>query len=130
MVRLRQLLEGEPADDDPAGRRAQGEIRGARQQRITLDASGKRATGVVYVGSSGEEWEQPDDLVILSAYTLFNVQLLLLSGIGKSYDPDKNEGVIGRNFTHQSVSTVNGFFDPKKFVFNPFIASGAIGIHS
>ena len=96
--------------------------------RITLDGSGKRATGVVYVDSSGEEWEQPADLVILSAYTLFNVQLLLLSGIGKPYDPVKNEGVVGRNFTHQTVSSVNGFFDPKKFIFNPFIASGAIGM--
>ena len=35
----------------------------------------------------GEEWEQPADLVLLCAYRLFNVRLLLLSGIGKPYDP-------------------------------------------
>lgn len=96
--------------------------------RILLDASGKRATGVVFVDTSGEEWEQPADLVLLCAYTIFNVQLLMLSGIGKIYDPVANEGTVGRNFTHQTVSTAIGFFDPKKYIFNPFIASGAIGM--
>jgi gluconate 2-dehydrogenase alpha chain len=96
--------------------------------RINVDASGKRATGVTFVDTSGTEWEQPADLVILSAYTIFNVQLLLLSGIGKAYDPVANQGVIGRNFTHQTVSDVTSFFDPQKFTFNPFIASGSIGM--
>jgi gluconate 2-dehydrogenase alpha chain len=95
--------------------------------RIVLDRSGTRATGVLFVDTSGEEWEQPADLVILCAYTAFNVQLLLLSGIGKPYDPAANAGVIGRNFTHQTISDVTGFFDRQKFNFNPFIASGAIG---
>ena len=96
--------------------------------RINTDASGKRATGVTYIDTSGEEWEQPADLVILSAYSLFNVQLLLLSKIGKPYDPVANTGVIGRNYTHQTASTAIGFFDNKKFNFNPFIASGSIGM--
>jgi gluconate 2-dehydrogenase alpha chain len=96
--------------------------------RINTDASGKRATGVTFVDASGEEWEQPADLVILSAYTLFNVQLLLLSGIGKPYDPVANTGVIGRNYTHQTISDAVGFFDKEKFNFNPFIASGSIGM--
>jgi gluconate 2-dehydrogenase alpha chain len=96
--------------------------------RINTDASGKRATGVTFVDASGREWEQPADLVILSAYTIFNVQLLLLSGIGTPYDPVANHGVIGRNFTHQTISDVESFFDKSKFVFNPFIASGAIGM--
>lgn len=96
--------------------------------RINLDAAGTRATGVTYVDTSGEEWEQPAELVVLCAYTIFNVQLLLLSGIGKPYDPERNEGVIGRNFTHQTISNVTGFFDNKKYIFNPFIASGSIGM--
>ncbi len=95
---------------------------------INLDRSGKRATGVTFVDTDGVEWEQPADLVILSAYTLFNVQMLLNSKIGTPYDPVANKGVIGRNFTHQTISTVNGFFDNRKFNFNPFIASGAIGM--
>jgi gluconate 2-dehydrogenase alpha chain len=96
--------------------------------KINLDSAGKRATGVTFVDTSGEEWEQPADLVILAAFAIFNVQLLLLSKIGQPYDPVANTGVIGRNFTHQSMSSVNGFFDKAKFNFNPFIASGAIGM--
>jgi gluconate 2-dehydrogenase alpha chain len=95
--------------------------------RINLDRSGKWATGVTYVDSSGEEWEQPADLVLLCAFQLFNVQLLLLSGIGTPYDPQTGQGQIGRNFTHQTTSTAVGFFDKDKYNFNPFIASGAIG---
>ena len=96
--------------------------------RINLDRSGKRATGVTYVDTSGEEWEQPADLVLLCAFQLFNVQLLLLSGIGTPYDPQTGKGQIGRNFTHQTISTAIGFFDKKKFNFNPFVAAGAIGM--
>jgi gluconate 2-dehydrogenase alpha chain len=96
--------------------------------RINLDRSGKHATGVTFVDTDGVEWEQPADLVILAAYAMFNVQLLFHSGIGEPYDPVANTGVIGRNFTHQTMSSVDGFFDKAKFNFNPFIASGAIGM--
>src|ERR1700729_3090067 len=84
--------------------------------------------GVRFVDTSGEEWEQPADLVILAAFSVFNIQLLLLSGVGKPYDPAANQGVIGRNFTHQPISQAIGFFDKDKFNFNPFIASGSIGM--
>jgi gluconate 2-dehydrogenase alpha chain len=88
--------------------------------RINLDSSGRHATGVTFVDQDAVEWEQPADLVILAAYTIFNVQLLMLSDIGKRYDPTTNEGVIGRNFTHQTISDVTSFFDRTKFAFNPF----------
>ena len=94
--------------------------------RINLDKSGKRATGVTYVDTSGQEWEQPAELVLLCAFQLFNIHMLLVSGIGKPYDPRRGDGVIGRNFSHQVTSNVNAFFDGKNF--NPFIASGAIGM--
>src|ERR1700756_5135182 len=96
--------------------------------KINLDKSGNRATGVTYIDTSGNEWEQPADLVLLCAFQLFNVHLLLLSGIAKPYDPRSGQGQIGRNFTHQTVSTAVGFFDKNKYNFNPFIASGAIGM--
>jgi len=96
--------------------------------RINLDNTGKRATGVTYVDTSGEEFEQPADLVLLCAFSLFNVQLLLMSGIGKPYDPNTGQGQIGRNFTHQTMSGALGFFDKDKYNFNPFVASGAIGM--
>jgi gluconate 2-dehydrogenase alpha chain len=129
MVRVRQLFESIPADNHPSG--AGEEIALQLPDRMRGDAhqrrrSGKRATGVTFVDSSGEEWEQPADLVILAAFSISNVQLLLMSGIGKPYDPVANEGVIGRNFTHQTISDVIGFFDKDKFNFNPFIASGSI----
>jgi gluconate 2-dehydrogenase alpha chain len=101
---------------------------GCEVTRIDLDRSGRRATGVTYVDSSGEEWIQPAELVVLCAFQLFNVQLLLLSGIGKPYDVRTGQGQIGRNFSHQTMSNAIGFFDKDKFNFNPFIASGAIGM--
>jgi gluconate 2-dehydrogenase alpha chain len=96
--------------------------------RINLDNTGKRATGVTYVNASGAEFEQPADLVILCGFQLWNVQLLLLSGIGQPYDPNTGQGQIGRNFTHQTVSTALGFFDKDKFNFNPFVSAGSIGM--
>ena len=96
--------------------------------RINLDRSGKRATGVTYVDTTGTEFEQPADMVLLCAFQTFNVQLLLLSGIGTPYDPQTGDGQIGRNFSHQVVSGATAFFDKDKFNFNPFISSGAIGM--
>ncbi len=96
--------------------------------RINLDSTRKRATGITFVDTSGEEWEQTADLVLLCGFQLFNVQLLLLSGVGTPYDPQTGEGQIGRNFTHQTMSGAIGFFDKDKFNFNPFVASGAIGM--
>ena len=96
--------------------------------RINTDSSGKRAVSVTFVDTSGNAWEQTADLFILSSFSIFNVQMLLHSKIGTPYDPVANTGVVGRNFTHQSMSSVDGFFDNKKFNFNPFVASGAIGM--
>jgi gluconate 2-dehydrogenase alpha chain len=96
--------------------------------RINLDSMGKRATGVTYVDTSGEEFEQPADLVLLCAFQVFNVQLLLISGIGMPYDPQTGQGQIGRNFSHQTVSAALGFFDKDKYNFNPFVSAGSIGM--
>lgn len=96
--------------------------------RILLDNTGKKASGVVFVDTSGEEYEQSADLVLVCAFSVFCVQLLMVSGIGQIYDPVSQKGTLGRNFTHQTVSTATAFFDPKTHVFNPFMASGAIGM--
>ncbi len=94
--------------------------------KVTMDSSGKRATGVVYIDSSGDEWEQPADLVIVTAFTFENVRLMLLSGIGKPYDPLTNTGTTGRNYAYQTANSVQLFFDDKNF--NPFIGAGAVGM--
>jgi gluconate 2-dehydrogenase alpha chain len=94
--------------------------------RLNLDNTGKRVTSVTYIDRDNVEWEQPANLVLLCAFQLFNVHLLLLSGIGRHYNPHIGEGVIGRNYSYQVTSSVAAFFDNKNF--NPFIASGAIGM--
>ena len=104
-----------------------GAHRYARSRAINLDSTGKRATGVTYVDASGEEWEQPADLVLLCAFQLFNVQLLLLSGIGKPYDPQTGAGRDRAQLLlpgHVAASTASS----TTRYFNPFIASGAIGM--
>jgi gluconate 2-dehydrogenase alpha chain len=93
--------------------------------KVNLDASGKHATGVTYVDSSGAEWEQPAGIVLVCAFSFHNVRMLLISGIGKRYDPSTREGTIGRNYAYQTTSAIQLFFDDK--IFNPFIASGSLG---
>ena len=94
--------------------------------KVLKDSTGKKATGVAYVNVlTGEEIEQPADLVILAAYGLSNVHLMLLSGIGKPYDPETQTGVIGKNYAYQAGAGVTLFFEDKSF--NPFIATGGWG---
>jgi gluconate 2-dehydrogenase alpha chain len=99
---------------------------GCQVQRINLDSTRKQATGVTYVDAAGREFEQPASLVITSAFALNNVRLLLLSGIGTPYDPATGQGVVGRNYSYQTTSSVAAFFD-QDIVINPFMASGASG---
>ncbi|MBY4673922.1 GMC family oxidoreductase [Burkholderia multivorans] len=94
--------------------------------RINLDSTGKRATGVTYIDAQGREVEQPADLVIVGAFQMHNVRLMLLSGIGKPYDPVTGKGVIGKNFAYQMLSDTAVFFD-KDVAINPFIGAGAGG---
>lgn len=88
---------------------------------------GKKATGVVYVNTiTGEEIEQPADLVVMTSYVLNNVRLLLTSKLGKPYDPASGKGVIGKNYAYQVNSgKAVGFFDDKEF--NTFMGAGALG---
>ncbi len=92
--------------------------------RINLDSTRRRATGVTYVDAQGREFEQPADLVISCAFAQHNAHLLLLSGIGKPYDPQSGQGVVGRNYAYQMTSSVDVFFDE---LMNPFMGAGALG---
>ena len=92
--------------------------------RVELDSTRTRATGVTYVDTMGRAFEQPAELVILCAYATHNVHLLLLSGIGKPYDPVSNSGVTGRNYAYQITSSVDVFVDE---ILNPFMGAGALG---
>jgi len=94
--------------------------------KVLLDGTGKKATGVLYIDEQGQEWEQPAEIVILCAFAFNNVHLMLLSGIGKPYDPKANSGVVGRNYAYQIVSSVNVFYDDKYT--NTFVGAGALGM--
>ncbi|NDJ56338.1 GMC family oxidoreductase [Enterobacteriaceae bacterium 4M9] len=96
--------------------------------RVNTDASGTRATGVTYIDHDGQEVEQPASLVVLSAFQLHNVRLLLLSKIGKPYNPATGEGVVGRNYAYQMNGGISLFFKDDKY-FNPFAATGTTGMY-
>jgi gluconate 2-dehydrogenase alpha chain len=93
--------------------------------KVNLHPSGRMAQGVTYVDSSGTEWEQPADIVLVCAYGLMNVRLMLLSGIGKPYDPASGAGTVGRNYCYQTNAGASAYFEDKTF--NPFIAAGSLG---
>ncbi|GGP08370.1 GMC family oxidoreductase [Oceanobacillus neutriphilus] len=98
----------------------------ARVVRV-LHENGK-ASGVLYEDTrTGQEFEQPADLVVLTSYVFNNVRLLLLSEIGTPYNPEDGTGVIGKNFTdHHGVTSSHGLFDNEKF--NNYISTGAYGM--
>ena len=97
----------------------------ARVLRVNLDGARKRAQSVTYLDAAGREFEQPAELVILAAYALGNVHLMLLSGIGRPYDPATGEGVVGRNCAYQIGSGATVFFDENTYM-NPYMGAGAL----
>jgi gluconate 2-dehydrogenase alpha chain len=91
--------------------------------KVELSSDRKTARGVTYVDGKGEEVFQPADLVILAAYQFHNVHLMLLSGIGKPYDPMSGEGAVGKNYAYQMTGGTTLFF--KDINFNPFVGAGS-----
>ena len=91
---------------------------------IEYDKKAKHVRGVRYLDlMSGEEYEQPADVVVLAMFTMSNTKHLLMSGIGKPYDPSTGTGVVGKNFCHQTMSGVNVHFKDRWL--NPFLAAGS-----
>ena len=101
-------------------------VTNAEVLKVVMDSTGTKATGIIYVDANGEEFEQPADIVVVAAFIFENVRLMLLSGVGKPYDPISNTGTTGRNYAYQTANSVQMFFDDKNF--NPFIGGGAIGM--
>ncbi|WP_026282835.1 GMC family oxidoreductase [Rhizobium sp. 2MFCol3.1] len=93
--------------------------------RINKSSDGKTATGVTYIDAKGNEVEQPADIICSTAFIVDNVRLLLTSGIGQPYDPRTQEGVVGRNFSFQTVSGADMWFEDDQI--NPFIGAGGLG---
>ncbi|MDV2888479.1 GMC family oxidoreductase, partial [Alkalihalophilus pseudofirmus] len=77
--------------------------------------------------TTGEEIEQPADIVVVTSYEFNNIRLLLMSGLGMPYDPSTGRGVIGKNYAYQVMKgNAIGFFDNKEF--NTFAGAGALGV--
>jgi gluconate 2-dehydrogenase alpha chain len=100
---------------------------GCQVLRVDVDRGGRRATGVTYVDARGREVHQPAELVVMGLYALHNVRTLLVSRIGRPYDPKTGEGVVGRNYAYQTMSSVDVFYGEDVHI-NPFMRSGANGI--
>jgi gluconate 2-dehydrogenase alpha chain len=112
-----------------AARKSNVEMRtNARVMKVNLDTTKTRAEGVTYIDAAGREFEQPAGLVVLCAYALGNVHLMLLSGIGKPYNPTTGDGVVGRNYAYQIGSGAIVFFDQKTWI-NPFMGAGALAVN-
>ena len=101
----------------------------ANVRRVLYDEDNQKATGVMYTDEqTGEEFEQPADVVVLAAFAFSNNRLLMLSDIGEQYDPETREGVIGRNFNGQYNSAFHGavgYFENEKW--NLYMGAGALG---
>jgi gluconate 2-dehydrogenase alpha chain len=93
--------------------------------RINVDSDGK-ATGVSYIDAGGRSQTIDAEIVIVSAYTLMNVKLLLLStsnahGAGVGND----RGMVGKNYTYQlGGGGSSGLFDGERL--NQFMGNGGI----
>ncbi|MFD2829677.1 GMC family oxidoreductase [Corticicoccus populi] len=101
----------------------------ANVRRVLYDDDSEQASGVSYIDeTTGEEFEQPADVVVLAAFSITNNRLLMLSDIGEQYDPETREGTLGRNFSgvfNHSLLGATGFFENEKF--NLYMGAGALG---
>lgn len=101
------------------------EVRTQCEVRRIIHENGK-ATGVLYIDkNTGEEYIQPANVVVLSAYILNNVKMLMLSKLGEVYNPETGKGLIGKNYAYQMTSSATtGYFKDKEF--NLYAGTGAL----
>jgi gluconate 2-dehydrogenase alpha chain len=95
--------------------------------RLNYDRDAKRITSVLYTDmKTGEEYEQPAGIVILSSFVFGNTQQFLLAGIGEPYDPRSGKGVVGKNYCYQFEAGGQAFFEGREF--NPFMGAPGMSI--
>ena len=94
--------------------------------QVNTNDKGDIATGVTYVDADGQLVFQPADMVLLCAFQVHNVKLLLVSNIGKPYNPTTGEGVVGKNFAYQYYTDASVYYK-EGAQNNPFIGAGAAG---
>jgi gluconate 2-dehydrogenase alpha chain len=90
--------------------------------KLLHDKQAKRVTGVLYTDmKTGEEFEQPANLVILSAFVMGNNHMLLYSGIGQPYDPKTGKGLVGKNYCYQFEANGTAWLEDKEM--SPYMGS-------
>ncbi|MBA3701628.1 MAG: GMC family oxidoreductase [Rubrobacteraceae bacterium] len=90
-----------------------------RVQRVNVDAEGL-ARSVSYVDAKGESHEARRDLVILSAYSLENTRLMLVSGLNRN-------GMVGKSFTTHNYGWFSGTLPEETHSYaGPAVAGWAI----
>ena len=89
--------------------------------------AGGLAAGVTYVDqATGEQHVQPADVVVLSAFTLENVRLMLLSRGGAHPQGIGNDrGMVGKRYTYQLTKTpAVGVFEGRRL--NTFMGNSCL----
>lgn len=95
--------------------------------RLVYDRASKKVTGVLYTDTrTGEEYEQPAGIVVLSSFVFSNTQHLLLAGIGEPYDHATGRGVVGKNYAYQFEAPAEAFFEDKEL--NPFMGNAGMSM--
>lgn len=110
----------------PAMKTGNYEIRtGCYVYGIETDEDGM-ATGVSYIDPAGREQFQPADIVIVSAYTLMNIKLLLMSRSNAHQNGVGNDwGLVGKNYTYQlGGGGSRGLVEGERL--NTFMANGVV----
>ncbi len=96
----------------------------SRVLKVVHDPKSGKVQGVEYLDlQTGDSYYQPADVVILAGFTMTNTRLLLLSRIGKAYDPQTRTGVVGRNFCYQLDGGIPVLMKDRWL--NPFLTAGA-----
>jgi gluconate 2-dehydrogenase alpha chain len=95
--------------------------------KLLYDKQAKRVTGVLYTDlKTGEEYEQPAGLVVLSAFVFGNTHMMLYSGIGQPYDHATGKGLVGKNYCYQFEAGADVFFENKEL--NPYMGAPGSGV--
>jgi gluconate 2-dehydrogenase alpha chain len=94
---------------------------------FAIKNDGKNGQSVLYYDAAGIVQEQPADVIVLAAYVFNNVRTLLLSKLGKPYDPVAGTGSVGKNYCYQTGGGgASGWFKNKKF--KRYMGAGALSI--
>jgi gluconate 2-dehydrogenase alpha chain len=95
--------------------------------RLLYDKHARRVTGVLYTDlKTGEEYEQPAGLVVLSAFVFGNTHMMLYSGIGQPYDHSTGRGLVGKNYCYQFEAGADVFFENREL--NPYMGAPGSGV--